>query len=302
MAAAHEHCADILAQGSPSLCRHSIRCAYFGPNGRIQDANATSDGDNATAVDGDGDAANGSGSRASSFLMSGSNSSSGSSGKPHNGNSTGMPLAFWQQVAAGLKLRAPACVPNPRALTQLRQYACGRSTTAPRGAAGEALLRACTQDPTACFVRDASNQDEAAAWWRGVAPQAALESSSSWRAPGRLSNAAAACSDAWARNTSLVQAVCATRGTGRGGFGATIRLGRLAVALLDGFEASGCNNTITFSEDMAVQRLVSDLACSGGTCVARAAASGAGARPQLAALVPALAALAAACLAAALVV
>lgn len=59
-------------------------------------------------------------------------------------------------------------------------------------------------------------------------------------------------------------------------------LNRVLVALVDAFESSACNNTVTYSEAMAVQRILDDLCTSTPGCkAAQAAAAPAAARLSL---------------------
>lgn len=103
----------------------------------------------------------------------------------------------------------------------------------------------------------------------------------------KLQRVAEACSSRWAAGDQHVSDACATRGVSRTPWNNTLTLNRLVVALMDAYESSACNNTVTFSEALAVERIVDDV-CSGTGCsmASRAilAGSGLGFVPVLAAV------------------
>jgi len=126
--------------------------------------------------------------------------------------------------------------------------------------------------------------------------QEALEQDSSWRKGDRLRRVAEACTSRWAAHDQHVTDACATRGVSRTPWNNTLTLNRLVVALMDAYESSACNNTVTFSEALAVERIVDDI-CSGAGCSVASRAILAGSGPGFALLLAAVAVLAAGLLA-----
>jgi hypothetical protein len=246
--ALHEHCAALLQFGAPSDCSSSVRCVYLQPDGSTNSSSSHTSQDSA------------------SFLAA---TSSNGSGGGRAGHAT---AAFWRGVASELRLEQPACVPLPVSLDSMRYRAC-KSAQDP--AASESVAQHCQESPGNCFVRNASDAGDLQAWWLGSSPEHHLEDSSSWKAAGRLQRVASECSQAWAAKDKLVSDSCATRGIGAAPWNNSLMLNRVLVALVDAFESSGCNNTVTYSEAMAVQRIVDDLCASTPGCKAAQASAGA---------------------------
>lgn len=252
--ALHEHCAALLEYGGPTDCSSSVRCVYLRPDGSTNSSSSHTSQVNA------------------SFLAA-TNSSSSSGGRP--GHAT---AAFWRSVAPVLRLEQPACVLLPVSLDSVRYRACA---SAQPPASPDAVAQHCQESPAACFVRNASDAADFESWWLGPSPQQHLEDSSSWKDAGRLQRVASECMQAWAAKGKLVTDTCATRGIGASPWNNSLMLNRVLVALVDAFESSGCNNTVTYSEAMAVQRILDDLCTSTPGCKAAQAASAGAAAARL---------------------
>lgn len=289
--ALHEHCAGLLQQSGAQECRLSTRCMLVAPDGI------------AGNVDGDGSIINGSslgstnGFKEPALLV---HTRTNSDGSEADHSST---IAFWRAAAAALKLQQPACLPITAQFDELRLRSCAARQlqgSQPRADAQQtesAVLRyqqLCEANPAACFMRNASTAADVSQWWTGDSPQETLESSSSWRDRQRLQRIAQSCADSWAVQDRVhVLDKCATRGVGRMPWNNSLTLNRLLVATMDAYESSGCNNTVTFSEAMAVEIALRDL-CSDSNCQATSSAAAgrrqAGSRPLVLAVLLAAAA------------
>lgn len=253
--ALHEHCVNIIEYGGPTDCSSSIRCVYLRPDGSTNSSSSSyTSQDNASA----------------SFLAA-NNSSSSNSSRPRQATA-----AFWRSVATALRLEQPACVPKPVSLESMRYRSCA-SEQPP--ISPDAVPKHCQESPAACFVRNASDASDLETWWLGPSPQQHLENDSSWKDAGRLQQVASDCSEAWAAKGKLVTDTCATRGIGASPWNNSLMLNRVLVALVDAFESSGCNNTVTYSEAMAVQRILDDHCTSTPGCKAAQAAAAQAATP-----------------------
>lgn len=254
--ALHEHCTGLLQYGGPDDCMNSIRCLYLKPDGtavhkmqpKLTNSRSSNLADSATFL-------------ASASLAPNSNSSLRST-SPNNDP------AFWKQVASAMQLTAPTCVPMLSKLDGIRFTACSwqqlEQPSKPKAAADQ-LPTVCQSNPKACFVANASLSSDMEAWWLGARPKCMLEDNSSWKDPSRLQRVSQFCADKWAAQAEWVTDVCATRGVGSTPWNNSIMLNRMVVALVDAFESSACNNTVAFSEAMAVQKIVADL-CSTAKC------------------------------------
>jgi hypothetical protein len=167
-----------------------------------------------------------------------------------------------------MELKAPTCVPLLSKLDGIRFTACSwqqlEQPNKPKAAA-DRLPTVCQSNPKACFVPNASLSSDMGAWWLGARPQRMLEDNSTWKDPNRLKRVSEFCAEKWAAQGEWVTDACATRGVGSTPWNNSLMLNRMVVALVDAFESSACNNTVAFSEAMAVQKIVADL-CSSAKC------------------------------------
>lgn len=274
MAALHEHCINLLQIGGPKDCSSSIRCVYLLPNGTLVPPNTSSS------------------SGASAVMLSASNALSPGTEAPGSNVANAAAAAdYWKAVAGQLKLQQPACLPDPSLVSSLRFRGCawqrGDKFQAPSRPL-EQLSEVCHGDFGACFTRNASLAGDVEAWWTGAAPRRFLEADSSWSAE-RIQTAAGECGRSWHAPDRRVTDSCATRGVGPAPWNNSVMLNRVIVALVDAFESSACNNTVTFSEAMAVQQIVRDLCVEAGCQPKSSAAAPACSRVSLLLLVALLA-------------
>lgn len=257
LAALHEHCAGLLQFGGPEDCAASIRCVYLQPNGTAKASNASSDG---TVI-----------------LLTASNTSSTGGSAGAGTSPAAATAAQWKSVASALNLTQPTCLPVPARVERLRYRAClqarGRQSE-PSDLAVEHMAERCRSDPAGCFMRNASSAADFNAWWAGTSPEQNLEDSSSWKAAGSIQRVGEACEAAWAAKGKRVSDSCATRGIGASPWNNSLMLNRVVVAVVDAYESSACNNTVTFSEAMAVRQIVNDLCVESGCQAPQARASG----------------------------
>jgi hypothetical protein len=264
LAALHEHCAGLLQFGGPEDCASSIRCVYLQPNGTAQASTSSSDGNVIWLT-----AANTSG-------IAGSAGAGTSSSEASRAAAT---AAQWKSVAYALNLTQPICLPVPGRFKWLRYRVCSQARgqqNEPSDLAVEEVAGLCRADPASCFMRDGGNSADFNAWWAGTVPERNLEDSSSWKAAGSIQRAGETCEAAWASKGKRVSDSCATRGIGTAPWNNSLMLNRLIVAVVDAYESSACNNTVTFSEAMAVEKIVNDL-CVGSGCRAQQARASGGA-------------------------
>lgn len=245
--ALHEHCAGLLQFGGPEDCMNSIRCMYLMPDG--------------TAIHRNKINANGSNLADATFLAA-QNTTSRAAGPVITDP------VFWKQAAAVLQLKQPTCVPLLTKLDGLRFTACSWQQLDQPGKAKlpDQLPAVCKSNPKACFVVNASIASDMSAWWLEARPQRMLEDNSSWRDPAKLQRVSEFCADKWAARGEWVKDACATRGVGSQPWNNSLMLNRMVVALVDAFESSACNNTVAYSEAMAVQKIVADLCNQAGSC------------------------------------
>jgi hypothetical protein len=253
--ALHEHCAGLLQFGGPDDCINSIRCLYLKPDGTAVHRTQADPSDSKSSNLAD----------SATFLAASAAARNASSlhSTPPNSDP-----AFWKQVASAMQLTESTCVPLLSKLDGIRFTACSwqqlQQPNKPKAAADQ-LPTVCQSNPKACFVANASLPSDMEAWWLGARPQRMLEDNSSWKDPSRLQRVSQFCADKWAAKGEWVTDACATRGVGSMPWNNSLMLNRMVVALVDAFESSACNNTVAFSEAMAVQKIVADL-CSQAGC------------------------------------
>jgi hypothetical protein len=252
MSALHEHCINLLQVGGAKDCSSSLRCVYLLPNGTVQETNY-SDNSN-IAVSG-----------ANALLLSSGAIQGSVQGSRESAAAAS--AAYWKSVASALKLEQPACLPDPSKVNTLRFRACtwqrGNNLLEPVKSLGQ-LSDMCHSNFQSCFVQNASRAGAVEAWWTGAAPKTFLEQDSSWTNSGKIQEVARRCEASWQAPDRRVSDVCATRGVGQSPWNNSLLLNRVIVALVDAYESSGCNNTVTFSEAMAVQQILRDLCAEAG--------------------------------------
>ena len=207
-------------------------------------------------------------------------------------NTSGMGMSpaeasYWYPVASQLQLQQEACLPIPIQSQALRMRACVRQPLPTEDEAHinpQQYLQHCQSNPASCYMRNSSSGADMAAWWTGQTPQEILEGSSSWNQARRLQRSADLCTaNSASTQSGYVIDTCATRGAGRTPWNSSLTLSRLVVALMDAYESSACNNTVSHSEALAVERIVKDL-CTEVDCKAASAAVSIKSHPGLAAV------------------